>query len=546
MNIRLRSRSAPVRRLFPAALRIVTALFLALCLVQHPVPAQAATPAAHAAASPGVGSPPAPATAESSPGDDPTKGCDNGIDASHPPTPGQTAKVISDDEIFLNYRYGASQTYLRQKVINFDTRTNKLTTLKDEGWSPDFKLSNDSWLTNAAGDLNGTLDGKRADRMVAALQNSDGQVDVIADAPVDATADRNWWCQYASNDNRCDNATMMDVATGNLDMSSDGSDEIAVVYRDHDADYMLMTLDGGSDGTISTAADTWVGRYNEDQHPGHERGDVNHFSVATGDLNGDGYDDEIVTAVKDSGSDLQVSVHRGMEAGEIFFWDSYSGNPWIGDTVAAACDGYQNFRPMDVATGDVDGDQKDEIVVATKDGPCTDARVHLIVFDFTGEDPTTHKLTVDTTVQRVNLEWQWYYDVRHNEYNGVPDISIAAADLDGDGYDEIAVALTRHFIEWNEQNQNDLYSVDTAVTAFEYFRANTSLWEEYCPKPATPTDPRQSCLYKYASTWAATRIFRWETILTTTHACGLRRAMWTRTATPRLPCRASQRTGASR
>ena len=503
MKTRRKSQSEPVCRPLVAALRLFLALFLALCLVQQPAYAQAPIAAPQGAAPQELTATPSGALAAGAPADDPAKGCDdNAGQANYPPT-GQTAKVVADDEIFLAYRYESTQPYLRQKVINFDRTTNKLATVKDEAWSSDAKLTNARWLTAAAGDLNGTADGKRVDRIVAGFQNKDGQVDVIADAPVDSTADKNWWCQYSSNDSRCDDATQMDVATGNLDMSSDGSDEIAVFYRDNDDDYMIMTLDGGSDGTISTAADTWVGRYNEDQHPGRERGDVNHMAIATGDLNGDGFDNEIVTAVKDSDSDLQVSVHRGTEANEIFFSDLEYGNPWIGDTVAAACDGYNNFRPMDIATGDVDGDQKDEIIVATKDGPCTDARVHLIVFDFTGEDSTTHKLTVDTTVQRVNLEWQWYEEIHHNSYNGVPDISIAAADLDGDGYDEIAVGLTRHFIEWNEQNQNDLYSVDTAVTAFEYFRANTSLWEEYCPKPATPTDPRQSCLYKYASTWGS-------------------------------------------
>ena len=93
-----------------------------------------------------------------------------------------------------------------------------------------------------------------------------------------------------------------------------------------------MTVDGGSDGTISTAPTNWWNYYWDDgsrYHP--ERGEINHLAIATGDLNGDGYDNEIVTAFKDSKADLQVQVHRGNTLQELFWWDGNSGNPKLGD-----------------------------------------------------------------------------------------------------------------------------------------------------------------------------------------------------------------------
>ena len=73
---------------------------------------------------------------------------------------------------------------------------------------------------------------------MAGSRNANNQIDAIADAPVDSVADKNWYCQETSvSGSRCTNGeagnvSQMDIAAGNLDMSTDQSDEIAITWRD--------------------------------------------------------------------------------------------------------------------------------------------------------------------------------------------------------------------------------------------------------------------------------------------------------------------------
>ena len=127
MKTRRKSQSEPVCRPLVAALRLFLTLFLALCLVQQPAYAQVPTAAPQPASYQETTSPPPGATPASSPADD-LIGCDDNAGQPNYPPPGQTAKVIGDDEIFLVYRNDATSPYLRQKVINFDTAT--------KSWSP--------------------------------------------------------------------------------------------------------------------------------------------------------------------------------------------------------------------------------------------------------------------------------------------------------------------------------------------------------------------------------------------------------------------------
>ena len=294
-------------------------------------------------------------------------------------------------------------------------------------------------LAAAAGDLNGTADGQRKDRLIAGFKNDDKRISAWTMIPSDTTVRYDWWGDYNGRTSG-DTLKDVDVAAGNLDMSADESDEVVLFFRDDAADYHLLALDGRSEGYIGTADDTVLLRYWEDGNPGRERGDINHSSVATGDLNGDGYDNEVVTAFKDSGKDLQVVVMRPDSAGatfkSIFYWDSYSGNPKI-DTVADTCSSnWSNFRPIDVATGDLDGDYKDEVIVAAREGPCNDnGDIQLLAFDFNPED-ASHNLTINTSVPVPRLEVEF---ASYATYVAAPTVSISADDLDGDGYDEIAL-----------------------------------------------------------------------------------------------------------
>ena len=133
-------------------------------------------------------------------------------------------------------------------------------------------------------------------------------------------------------------------------------------------------------------------------------------------------------AYKDSGSDLQVQIleYDGTAVlHELWRIDSRDNGR---DNVANSATGYENKWPIDVTTGDLDGDMMDEVVLAFRIGDARDSTVQLWALDVT--DPKAW--TVDSSVWR-------NHSTTTSTYNAVTAVSVAAADLDGDGYDEIAL-----------------------------------------------------------------------------------------------------------
>ena len=113
-------------------------------------------------------------------------------------------------------------------------------------------------------------------------------------------ADKDW---YNSSDREGGGDLRdVDVAAGNFDraVAADGTedDEIVVAFRDDFQDLHLKLLDGTNDGIIANVHDDATSDMFFDSN---ERGNIYHTAVATGDLNGDGFNNEFVTAFKDSG-----------------------------------------------------------------------------------------------------------------------------------------------------------------------------------------------------------------------------------------------------
>ena len=360
MNVRSKSQWKPVLDVLVAALRVMLLLSLVLCLPQQPVQAQAVDP------------PPASESGAASEVQAPENG--TGLQAPAVPLacdplnplPGKTARVVGDDEIMVSYILTEDWT-LRGKVLNGanGTLTGVFDRVYDDTSFPG--LSHSAWPSAAASDLN--ADHKA--ELVVGLKNAWENISAIVDPVSSTPATGSDWLK---NDDRNSGGWVWDVsaAAGNLDSSADGTDEIVLAYRDDAADYHVIGLDGNSAGTAIANGDNAQSiEYWEDHSPGNERGDIHHMSVATGDLNGDGSDNEIVTAFKDSGSDLQVVALRpNWPAGTatiIMYWDSWGGQPQI-DDVAPEPWTYPNRRAIDVTTGDIDGDMKDEIVVAARSG----------------------------------------------------------------------------------------------------------------------------------------------------------------------------------
>ena len=480
MNVRTKSRMERVRKLSNGAPRIASALFLALCLVQQPV--YAAEPAPPRASAP---------IASAAPNEDPPVCAYQG--KTNPP-PGQNVRLVGDDEILLSYR-NTTTSYLRNKVINETGGALSVATALSKDFSDSAaypRLSKSSWLAAAAPDMTGDHKAE----LVTALRDSGDSLGAVA-YPFAGTVKDAW----ENSDDRYDGGTFrdVDVAAGNLDKSkktdgsSDFTDEVVVAFRDDFADIHLVALDGATNGTLANTDKIATADYFLDHHRRNECGDVNHVAVATGDLNADGFDDEIVTVFKDDGNDLQVLVWR-MSGGTftmLYGYDSYSATPRY-DNVANATDTFPNKRPIDVTTGDLDGDLEDEIVVAFRNGDAYASTIQLIAFDNTSTSQDAATLTMDYRAQK---EFNISYGHPSGAYNDAytaNTVSLAAGDFDGDGMDEIGLGYNWM---WFDRAHVDVEGQETHLVAFDYFAYKSPEWLKSCNSQTTSCIVQRSGRY---------------------------------------------------
>ncbi|MBM4431093.1 MAG: hypothetical protein FJ026_12210, partial [Chloroflexi bacterium] len=159
-----------------------------------------------------------------------------------------------------------------------------------------------------------------------------------------------------------DDVRWIDVAAGNLDRSEDGDEEIVLGFSNDAHAATVILLDGSRAAQIGNESDSMLGGYWGDTTNG--RGEVQFLNVATGDLTGNGYDDDIIVAFKDGNADLQVWILRRDPILRFVWWKAWQDHD-RGD-VAADCpgSGYSNVHPIDVTTGDIDGDKQDEVILA--------------------------------------------------------------------------------------------------------------------------------------------------------------------------------------
>jgi len=286
------------------------------------------------------------------------------------------------------------------------------------------------WQQSVAVDLNG--DGW--DETVSAYRDWNARLALRSNIWHGASYTFDTW---TSNTDRLqgDQVKWIDIAAGNLlRRTGDQRDvrDVVVVTRNDEGDLELILMDGSADGGLYRADGQTVGggTYRD---PTDGRENVFYTSVAAGDLNADGYDDEIVTAFKDGGDHLQVLVLRYKDVA----WHKLAGYRYSDpDTSHGAdniCrsngDGLQTpVRGLDVTTGDVEGDGKEEAIISF-----VDASNHLQTIVM-GMTPAT---SGDTEYK---LQEEYYYyaeeDTRDPDY-----VSVAAPDLNGDALAEILVAF---------------------------------------------------------------------------------------------------------
>lgn len=397
---------------------------------------------------------------------------------SVPPT-GAKARIVAEDEIGFVYRY-KDEAYLRHKTVDLTAPTTlaEVAFKKYSSWDA---LTSVYWIAFAAADLNG--DSKKD--LVSAVQDKNKRLGVISNG----AANYEWY--YDASAWKGDNVDWIDIAAGNLDHTG-VDEEVVVAFADNNNDIRLVALDGDSAGNIVTYPNNTYGQYSD---TASGRGDVDYVALDVGDINGDGYDDEIVTAFQDSNNDLQVEILRrdtsATNSMRLLWSRSWTDNG-RGDVASDASGGWRNKRPIDVTVGDVDGDMRDEVVLAYRVGNARDGNLQLLVLKFKSQNSTQTTLDMDDTV--------WLgYNLPDRYYQAGTSVSLTTGDLDNDGVDEIAFGYNT--------TEEDLCSSQGGSYVCNFRWQQHLVTFEYVPF-AAPEHPSYCgasyalpCLHKRAGQW---------------------------------------------
>lgn len=396
---------------------------------------------------------------------------------SDPPT-GMKAKIVAEDEIGFVYRY-KDEGYLRHKTVDL-TGPATLAEVAFKKYSSMDALTSVYWISTAAADVNG--DGKK--EIVSAVQDKNKRLGVITNA----AANYEWY--YDASAWKGDNVDWIEVAAGNLDRTG-ADEEVVVAFGDQNNDIRLVALDGDSAGNIGTALNNTYGFYSD---TASGRGDVDYVAVDVGDINGDGYDDEIVTAFQDSNNDLQVLILRrdttATNSMRLLWSKSWTDNG-RGD-VAMDSSGWRNKRPIAVAVGDVDGDMRDEAVLAYRVGDSNNGNLQLLVLKFKSQDAGHTTLAMDDTVWAA-------YNLPDKYRQAGTSVSLATGDMDNDGKDEIAFGYNTEEEDLCS-SQGGSYACNIRwqqhLVAYEYVPFEAAEHPSYCgASNALP------CLHKRSGQW---------------------------------------------
>lgn len=398
-----------------------------------------------------------------------------GPDCSNPP-PGQKALLVGEDEIVVACR--SRDDHKSLETINLNNSGSNLVENYTKIYSSSDALSDVRSPTIAMGDLNN--DGKY--EMVMAQRDKSERISVLTSAAGSAL----WNMSGGAYDGG--DVSYIDVATGNLDKAN-SDDEVAVTFRDDSDDPRLIVLQGDAGGGIANASGTYTAMWHDDQGG---RGKVYHNAVAVGDIDGDGYDNEIVLVFKDGNSDLEALIFRLDGSALTLLWSKTWTNEGRGN-VADDAGSWGNQYPIDVTTGDFDDDKRDEVMIGFRVGDEWHGSTQLLSLHFTGADTKNNTNPADDTFSmddRVFLteELSGHYAM------AAQSVSLGAGDMDGDGLDEIAFGTSVLYAD----SDHDERTWQQHLSTYDYVPVTSPDWAS---APCKDTAGNIACIRKRAGTW---------------------------------------------
>jgi hypothetical protein len=248
------------------------------------------------------------------------------------------------------------------------------------------------------------------------------------------------------------------VAAGNLTRTEMKDEEMVVVSRSNADVLNVLIVNGRTDGTLLDLTNPfaiWRSDLPERMYP-------ELMAATTADLDGDGYNDEIIVAMRENtGTHIQLIALEYTPGFEQGVSTNYQYNlRELGSLRIEA----NNVLNLQVASGDLEQDFKDEIIVAydqaspDNDGSSIAAQVRTYRFAIKDNVPVWEQRGAWS-----NVDVTFY------------DLALSAADTDGDGLAEIVLALPVYGSSQNPSAGLAVFSLDAEVAqivAHNYWYSN--------------------------------------------------------------------------
>lgn len=332
--------------------------------------------------------------------------------------------VGAEREIFVSYRGGAAPYQNGLMATRLDlTGAGKLQPQATvPGSAIDASLASVSEPAATVADLN--ADGYL--ELIQSARKADGELILVGQH---STGGPDLWLADTPNHQG------FTLASGNLSRSPDQDDEVVVVSRSLFDSLTVQFVNGTTSGGFPDAS-VPLGLWRSVET---FRNAPQLLTVATGDLDGDGYDDEAIVAFREANDTaIQVIVLEYTLNYQEGSGSNYKNN--IKELATLRVD-VNSALNLQVAAADLDGDYKDEIVLAydqsrpEKDGLSEKITVH------------TYDLAMQAQGAALTLLGRW-----ENPNVANRTLAMTAADSDGDGVAEVILAYENApggFVLWS-------------------------------------------------------------------------------------------------